>query len=178
MPDEKALFVNETMPDGKLYEQFYRRLMFKRNREALILALILFILLLVLVLPRALAGRPPLDTGNLLPFLIILFSGMLLLFAFSGLPAILSRKIMKKQREVSGGLPVLLETEFFTDHAVFRSSISNKTTDFPYSDFLRMTETEDLFLVQTKNKQTLLFSKSGFSQGDPDSFRDFLSEKI
>lgn len=86
-------------------------------------------------------------------------------------------KRAKQMRELYGEKRVEIRAAFFDDTVAFHNAASNADVQYAYSAFGTLTETKDLFLVRTHEKQLIALDKSGFTGVDAKGFCAFMDEK-
>lgn len=70
-----------------------------------------------------------------------------------------------------------LVNSFFDDAVVLHNQASNGEMRFAYSSVKKVTETKNLFLIWTEQKQIVVLSRRGFDGTDAAGFRRFMDEK-
>lgn len=87
------------------------------------------------------------------------------------------KRQMRMNQESYGTEQVEIETEFFDDALELHNRTSKGELRFVYTAFKKVTETENLFLLWTGQKQIVVLYKLGFDGTDIPGFRAFMDEK-
>ena len=174
-PAEEALFRNTVTMGYSEYLQAIREMLRRNSKisgpfvwaEAAVLALLAVYFL---------ARHGVSSTSFPLAVALIALAG-LLIFLYVGLPRIQAKGIVKRSQEAFGGPPVM-DTFFYADGLLVRSRADKAELRYAYDVFAACMETEDLFLLQTKQKQAVTLGKAGFSGTDEHAFRAFIEKKL
>ena len=91
------------------------------------------------------------------------------------------RRVVKRQMRMNlesyGTEQVEIETDFFDDTVELHNRTSKGEHRFVYPAFRKVTETKNLFLLWTGQKQIVVLYKLGFDGTDIVGFRAFIDEK-
>ena len=107
--------------------------------------------------------------------LVVLYCALIVLLLSS--PKRNANRDMKRIRESYGTDRMEIHTLFFDDEILLHNLASKGEQRFVYSSFTKTSETQDLFLLWTKQKQVVTVQKSGFDGTDINGFRAFIDEK-
>ena len=87
------------------------------------------------------------------------------------------KRQMRMNQESYGTEQVEIEMEFFDDVVELHNRTSKGELRFLYPAFKKVTETENLFLLWTGQRQIVVLGKLGFDGTDIIGFRAFMDEK-
>lgn len=108
----------------------------------------------------------------------IVFPIVLIIFAFL-LPKLQANQTYAANKiKYSGKEPATVEYSFFDDKAKSYEGAIDLTTDYFYSDFVKLKKTNKLFLIKFKHNIYLIMDKSNFTVGTPEEFEAFIKDKI
>ena len=177
MSEEKTLFQNSFTPSKEQYVQAYRRVLFSwSKKQAVFMFAALGAVAVLAVISGLLSGGSPFSGDNAFLYGMLLIIIALLCLLYFWLPNQSAKNTMRQQQE-GYAQPVTIETAFSENNVRVINAASKGEMNFSYDAFTRCTETEELLLVQTKSKQTLLLLKTGFTRGNEAEFKAFLREK-
>lgn len=177
MSEEKALFENNFTPTKEHYVQAYRRVLFSWSKKQAVFMFAAFgVVAALAVISGLLSGGSPFNSENAFLYIMLLIIIALLCILYFWLPQQSAKNTMRQQQE-GYAQPVSIETSFSEEKVCVLNAASKGEMNFSYDAFTRCTETEELLLVQTKSKQTLLLLKTGFTQGNEAEFKAFLRKK-
>ena len=179
--ERKPIFTNTCIENEEHDRQVYRSLHIARR---LILALVYmsficyFVYQLIQLSQWAEYTREPIYTQLLFWICIVgiafsCFLGLREIFT----PRILARRDTKRFKETYGTSEITIQNAFYDDVVRGQNLVSNGEIQLPYSAFSLLTETKDLFVIRTKQRQLIMFDKYGFDGTDIAGFRAFMSEK-
>ena len=106
---------------------------------------------------------------------IAVYAVIFVLLAVS--PRMQASKQAKRMREMYGEKRIGIRSDFFDDAIVFFNTASNARVRLQYSVFRKITETGDLILLWSGQKQIIALGKDGFTGIDVPGFRTFMDEK-
>lgn len=92
-------------------------------------------------------------------------------------PKRFAKRQMRMNTESYGTEQLEVVTEFFDDAVELHNRTSKGEARFTYPSFKKVTETKDLFLLWTGQKQIVIINKLGFDGTDIIGFRAFIDEK-
>ena len=92
------------------------------------------------------------------------------------LPRLFARRTVKRLRELFGEIGALTVT-VETDRVRMYNASNNSEVRFGFDAFARFSETRELLLLRTHARQTVMLSKTGFTQGDEAQFKALMREK-
>lgn len=92
-------------------------------------------------------------------------------------PQLFARRQTKRKIELYGATEITIDAAFYADGAAFHNRASDARLELGYSAVHRLTETKDLFLIRTQQKQLIALSKDGFDGTDIPGFRTFMDQK-
>lgn len=106
---------------------------------------------------------------------------MLLVFAFIFVRTLIAPRRNAKRRmrqllETHPAVPSITQT-FYADEVVMKTADERNGAHLAYSVFRKVTETNDLFLLWTKEKQVFPVAKQGLTVTDVPGFRALIREK-
>ena len=179
--ERKVIFTNTTESDETVYRQLYRRI--RRGYTwfftvlAGTVAVILIGSIIRFTLLYASYGQSFFRTMNawilLLCAAYLCFGAVFIPFA----PRRLAKKYSKRLRELNNDRLPTVCAVFYAEEAVFQNAASKGESSLRYTVFTKMQETDDLFLLWTKQKQVIPLAKNGFDGIDAAGFRAFMDEK-
>ena len=179
--ERKPIFTNTYVPNEEIDRQMYRSVNFVR-RLILFLICIAFLCYslykLIQLIQWAAYYREPIYTQTLFWFIIVGFVlyGFLIVRGILA-PRIFARKETKRLKETYGTTEITVKFTFFDDALEMHNLASGAKWNLPYTSLKRMTETKDLFLIRTQQKQIIPIAKLGFDGTDIPGFRAFMDEK-
>ena len=171
--ERKPVFVNEAKPTRAHYAQISRCQMFRSPIEFYALLGALVVLIALTVISNTIAGQPPVSGGNAVLFGALIALLILLCGAWFVLPALQAGKAASVTDAA-----ITITTSLYDDEVRTYSSSTKKTAVFRYSDFSRVLETPDLYLLCTSAKQTIMLDKNSFTDGDAKDFPAFAKQKF
>jgi len=179
--ERKPIFGNTFIWDEQSSLQLYRGISGVRRTLLLVLCAVFIAVMLFrfvnLILRSAQTGESILCE----PFFwlgtaaVALYCALIVLVL--SLPKRNVKRDMKRIRESYGTDRMEIHTLFFDDELVLHNLASKGEQRFAYSAFTKMTETQDLFLLWTQQKQVVTVQKSGLDGTDAAGFRTFMDEK-
>ena len=179
--ERKPIFTNIYVPDEQTGRQIYRSVRFVRRLLIFLLGtafLAMVLYYLVWVIRWAAAYDQPVYTQRLFWLCIAAVALYVLLIVreiFA--PRTFAKRETRRLKEAYGTDRVEIRAAFFDDGVSFHNLASNAELQTAYDVFGTITETKDLFLVRTKQKQLIAFHKLGFDGTDIPGFRNFMDEK-
>lgn len=179
--ERKPIFTNIYVPDEQTGRQIYRSVRFMRRLLIFLLGtafLAMVLYYLVWVIRWAAAYDQPVYTQRLFWLCIAAVALYVLLIVreiFA--PRTFAKRETRRLKEAYGTDRVEIRAAFFDNGVSFHNLASNAELQTAYDVFGTITETKDLFLVRTKQKQLIAFHKLGFDGTDIPGFRAFMDEK-
>ncbi|MBQ2202011.1 MAG: hypothetical protein II412_05510 [Clostridia bacterium] len=179
--ERKPIFLNTYVPNEQTGRQIYRNVRFVRRLLVFLLGtgfLAVVLYYLVWLIRWAADYDQPVYTQRLFWLCIVavaLYAVLIVREIFA--PRTFAKREIRRLKEAYGTDRVEIRAAFFDDGVAFHNLASNAEMQIAYTAFGTITETEDLFLAQTKQKQLITFSKLGFENTDIPGFRDFMDEK-
>ena len=179
--ERKPIFTNIYVPDEQTGRQIYRSVRFVRRLLIFLLGtafLAMVLYYLVWVIRWASDYDQPVYTQRLFWLCIAVVALYVLLIVreiFA--PRTFAKRETRRLKEAYGTDRVEIRAAFFDDGVAFHNLASNAELQTAYDVFGTITETKDLFLVRTKQKQLIAFHKLGFDGTDIPGFRAFMDEK-
>ena len=104
----------------------------------------------------------------------VFFAFFVLHVVFQG--HILANKVEKIKRKRKGNTPVYTETEFYTDHFVFKSAIYDEIQQIPYSNIVKYKETANYCVLITASGAVYAYGKEAFVQGSADEAHALIAQ--
>ena len=174
-------FTNTYVTDAKTDRQMFRRI---RRVPRLIVFLIsgavsgyLVYWLIRLIRESAAQGKPLFSDSS--PWIFILGIMLIALMVVRELlaPGTFANRQAKRLKESYGSEHITIDAAFSDDTIDFQNHASNAGMHLPYASLNLLTETKDLFLIRTQQRQIIALAKNGFSGTDAAGFRAFMDEK-
>jgi hypothetical protein len=174
-------FTNTYVTDAKTDRQMFRRI---RRVPRLIVFLIsgavlgyLVYWLIRLIRESAAQGKPLFSDSS--PWIFILGIVLIALMVVRELlaPGTFANRQAKRLQESYGSEHITIDAAFSDDAIDFQNHASNAEMHLPYTSLKLLSETKDLFLIRTQQKQLIALAKNGFSGTDAAGFRTFMDEK-
>ena len=177
----KVLFTNTYTTDEKTDRQMFRRI--RRIPRLLVFALsaafsaYLVYLFVTLLQWSKETGEPLFSNSSV--WILVLGVLLLVLIIVRELlaPDTFSKRQAKRLKESYGTEHITIDAAFSSDAIDFHNHASDGDLHLPYASLNLLTETEDLFLIRTTQRQIIAFSKHGFDGTDIPGFRAFMDEK-
>lgn len=179
--ESKAIFKNTYIPNEASAEQTYRSISFVRRLLVFLLGigfLGMALYYLIRVIRWAEYYKEPVYTQSLFWLSI----AVIVLYVFLIVRDILAPRAFAKRetrrlKEAYGTSEITIEISFFAESVDFHNCASNADLRLSYAALHRFTETRDLFLIRTQQKQLIVLDKYGFDGTDIKGFRTFIDEK-
>jgi hypothetical protein len=174
MEERNVLSENVFTPDRKHYEQAYAEL---TKISDLLLFGFVVLMALVLAVGSIVSETPLFSRGNLVPLITLGIAFVIVIAQHFLLPKLSANRSVKRIRETFGDLAALTVTVDGTGVSMHNAA-NDSTVRFPFDAFARFSETRDLLLLRTFARQTVMVSKTGFTDGfDEASFKSLMREK-
>ncbi len=122
-------------------------------------------------------GQPFFSNSSSWVFLLGIALYVLLLVREILAPGTLAKRQAQRLKESYGTTEITVDAEFSDDGIRFHNRMSNGELKLGYINLNLLTETKDLFLVRTSERQIIALSKTGFSGTDEKGFRTFMQTK-
>ena len=179
--ERKPIFTNTYVPNEETDRQMFRSVRFVRRLFLLLLGVAVLCYLvywMIRLIQWAAYYREPIYTQSLFWICIVGFAlyGFLIVREILA-PRIFAKKQAKRMKETYGTDTITVEAAFFDDSMAFHNRASNAEMRLQYGALKLLTETKDLFLLRTQQKQLIVLSKLGFDGMDITGFRAFMDEK-
>lgn len=179
--ERKPIFTNTYIPNEETDRQMYRSIRFVPRLFLLLIGagfLCYLAYQMVQLIQWAVYYREPIYTQTSFWFLIVGFAlyGFLIIREILA-PHIYARKETKRIKETYGTTEITIRLAFFDDALALHNLASDAKWRFPYNSLKELTETNDLFLIRTGQRQVIVLSKLGFDGTDIVGFRAFMDEK-
>ena len=179
--ERTILFTNTYTTDEKTDRQMFRRI--RRIPRLLVFALstafsaYLVYLFVTLLQWSKETGEPLFSNSSV--WILVLGALLLVLIIVRELlaPDTFSKRQAKRLKESYGTEHITVKATFSDDAIDFHNEASNGDMHLPYASLNLLTETEDLFLIRTTQRQIIALSKLGFDGTDVIGFRAFMDEK-
>ena len=179
--ERKPIFTNTYVPNEETDRQTYRSIRFVRRLIVFLLSAAFLCQLaywMIKLIQWVQYYQEPIYTKSLFWICIVgfvLYGYLIVREIF--MPRILARRLMKRLKESYGTEQMEIVSEFFDDAVELHNRTSKNEQRFVYSAFKKVTETRDLFLLWTGQKQIVEMYKLGFDGTDIIGFRAFMDEK-
>lgn len=179
--ERKPIFTNVYVPNEQTDRQIYRHVRFVRRLLIFLLGtgfLAMVVYYLVLVIRWAADYRVPVYTQTLFWLSIVavaLYVWLIVREIFA--PRTFAKRETRRIQETYGTDRIEIRAAFFDDEVAFHNLASNAEMRLPYTSLKLLTETKDLFLIRTQQKQLIALAKYGFSDVTIEAFRAFMDEK-
>ena len=179
--ERKPIFTNAYVPNEQTDRQIYRSVRFVRRLLIFLLGtgfLALIVYYLIWAIRWAADYKVPVYTQTLFWLCIAaiaLYVFLIVREIFA--PRTFAKRETRRLKEAYGTDRIEIRAAFFDDEVAFHNLASNADMQITYAAFGTITETNDLFLVRTRQKQLIAFSKLGFENMDIPGFRAFMDEK-
>ena len=179
--ERTVLFTDTYTTDEKTDRQMFRRI--RRLPRLLVFALstaflAYLVYLFVTMLQWSKETGEPLSSNSSVWILVL---GVLLyaLIVVRELlaPDTFSKRQARQLKESYGTEHITIEASFSDDAVDFHNQASDADMRVPYASLNLLTETEDLFLIRTAQRQVIALSKAGLDGTDVPGFRAFMDEK-
>ena len=129
------------------------------------------LLALVLLVSSLSTGTPFFSKDNLVPLIALGVAFAAVIAQHFLLPKLSAKRAVRRIREAYGELGTLTVTVDETGVSMHNAS-NDSSVRFAFPSFARFSETRDLLLLRTYARQTVMVSKTGFSEGyDTASFK-------
>ena len=179
--ERKPRFTNVYTTDAETDKQLYRSI--SLLRRVLLFTVMLgfigyFIYLLIDVIRWSkYTGQPV--TGEMTFWLCIAGFAMYLFIIVRELlgTRLFVKRQAKRLREVYDKDSITIDAAFFDDKITFHNLASDANLRLPYTALKSLSETKDLFLMKTQQRQVIALGKHGFTGTDAAGFRAFMDEK-
>ncbi len=179
--ERKPIFTNVYVPNEQTDRQIYRHVRFVRRLLIFLLGtgfLAMVVYYLVWVIRWAADYRVPVYTQTLFWLSIVavaLYVWLIVREIFA--PRTFAKRETRRIQETYGTDRIEIRAAFFDDEVAFHNLASNAEMHLPYTSLKLLTETKDLFLIRTQQKQLIALAKYGFSGVTVEGFRAFMDEK-
>ena len=170
-PQEEALFQNSFVPGYEEFLQASQRVLKKNTRIPAPLLWVWVGLMVFLAAYNLIGGE-----GSIALSAGLIALAGLLAFMYVGMPR-LQAKMTVRQLQEAYQEPVALDTFFYKNALKIYNHASKGEMRFAYKNIAACMETESLYLLQSREKQTAMLLKAGFSGTDERGFRDFMRQK-
>ena len=174
MEERNILSQNSFTPERKHYEQTYAEM--TKLSDLLLLGFVV-LMALVLALSSIASKTPFFSRDNLVPLVALGLAFVVVIAQHFLLPKLSAKRAVKRVREAFGDvaeLTVTVDEEGVSMH----NAANDGTVRFPFNAFARFSESRDLLLLRTCARQTVMVSKTGFTDGfDEASFKALMREK-
>ncbi|MBQ4423428.1 MAG: YcxB family protein [Clostridia bacterium] len=174
MEERKILSKNTFTPDQTHYEQAYAEM---TKLSDLLLFGFVVLMALVLALGSIASKTPFFGRDNLVPLIALGLAFAVVIAQHFLLPKLSAKRAVKRVREAFGDVAALTVT---VDEAgvSMHNAANDGTVRFPFGAFAKLSESRDLLLLRTYARQTVMVSKTGFTDGfDEASFKALMREK-
>ena len=179
--ERKPIFSNTYVPEEETDRQLFRSIRFVRRLFLFLVGagfLCYFVYWLIRLIQWTSYGRVPIYTQSLFwiciaGFTLYVFLIVREIFA----PRTFAKRQRKRLTETYGTDRITIDAAFFDDSVAFHNRASNAEMHLQYSSLKLLTETKDLFILRTQQKQIIALSKLGFDGTDIVGFRAFIDEK-
>lgn len=179
--ERKPIFSNQYVTDEKKNRQLFPSLAGIRRVLFLVFGSLFTVYLIYQLIDRILWAKQTGEPVFSQVFVWFIVVGILLYITMILLLIVAPRRYAKRQtkqiREAYGTDQMELQTLFYDDELVLHNLTSKGSLRFQYTAFTMITETKDLFLLRTAQKQVVVLEKLGFTGADPEEFRAFMDEK-
>ena len=179
--ERNVLFTNTYITSEKTDRQMFRRI---RRIPRLIVFLFssaffgyLIYLFIRMLRQSAQTGEPITQDSSFLLFVMGLALYVLLIVREILAPGTFSKRQEKRLKELYDTDHITIESDFTDDAIDFHNQASHTNLHLPYSALNLLTETKDLFLIRTKERQVIALAKNGFIGTDAAGFRSFMQGK-
>lgn len=179
--ERTILFTNTYTTDEKTDRQMFRRI--RRIPRLLVFALSTAFLaygiywFIVLIKESKRTGEPFFGSSSSWIFLLGIVLYILIVVRELLAPGTFSKRQAKRLKESYGTEHITVKAAFSDDAVDFHNEASHGDMHLPYESLNLLTETEDLFLIRTAQRQIIALSKLGFDGVDIPGFRTFMEEK-
>jgi len=179
--ERKPIFTNIFSPNEETARQLFLKLTFVRRLVifsigAVMLGMIVY--WFVYLLRWAEEANVPAYSQRLFWISIAAFAVWAYLIVREILaPRTFAKRETRRIRETYRRDRIEVHAAFYDDTVEFHNMASNAVTQFDYPAFGLLTETKDLFVIRTRQKQLIALSKLGFDGTDIAGFRAFMEEK-
>jgi len=179
--ERKPIFTNIFSPNGETARQLYVKLRFLPRLTLFLLETALFGVIaywFIWLLLWAKEANVPAYSQRLFWICIAGFAvfGFLLVREILA-PRTFAKRETQRIKERYRKDRIEIRAAFYDDTVEFHNLGSNAETQFAYDVFGMLTETKDLFIIRTQQKQVIALSKNGFDGIDLAGFRTFMDKK-
>ncbi|MBR1758227.1 MAG: YcxB family protein [Lachnospiraceae bacterium] len=172
----RAKFKVSFTPNTEALIQSCRRMVFHiTDAQASGLFISIFVLLGLTVVPQMIAHKPGVNADNATLFWILVVLFVLLILVYFVLPSIYAKATMENLMQGKPHATVFMD--FYEDALHVRNSAVTGKNILSYEVFTRCAETNELFLLQNANRQTLVLPKANLTGGSVEEFKAFLQKK-
>ena len=174
MEERKILSKNTFTPDQTHYEQAYAEM---TKLSDLLLFGFVVLMALVLVVSSIVTKSPFFGRDNLVPLIALGLAFVIVLVQHFLLPKINAKRSVRRIRETFGDLAELTVTVDETGVSMYNAA-NDSTAKFAFRSCAKCSESRELRLLRTFARQTVMVSKTGFTDGfDEASFKALMREK-
>ena len=132
---------------------------------------------LVLVLGSIVSEQSFFGKDNLVPLIALGIALAAVIAQHFLLPRLYASRAVKRIREAYGALGALTVT-VLSDGVRMYNAANDGEVQFSFDSFAHFSETRDLLLLRTNARQTVMASKTGFSEGSSEAqFKKLMQEK-
>lgn len=172
--ERTILCENRFTPTQAHYEQAYAEM---TKLSDLLLFGFVILMALVLLLGSLASGNPFFGRENLVPLIALGIATAAVIAQHFLLPKLSAKRAVNRVREMYGDLGELVVTAEEEGLRMYNAA-SNGEARFRFDSFARFSETRDLLLLRTYARQTVMLSKTGFSEGFSEAqFKTLMREK-
>ena len=179
--ERTVLFTDTYTTDEKTDRQMFRRIrrmprLFVFAISAAFLAYLVYLFVTMLQWSKD-TGEPL--SANSSVWLLVLGVLLLILIVVRELlaPDTFSKRQARQLKESYGTEHITIDADFTDDAIDFHNQAAKADMHVPYDSLNLLTETDDLFLIRTEQRQIIAISKTGLDGTDVPGFRTFMDEK-
>jgi len=174
MEERRVLSENVFTPTQKHYEQAYTEM---TKRSDLLLLGFVVLMALVLLAGSLIGNTPFFGKENLVPLIALGAAFAAVVAQHFLLPKLSARRAVRRTVEAYGESGTLTVTVRETGVSM-QIAPNDGAVEFAFRSFARFSETRDLLLLRTYARQTVMVSKTGFTDGfDEASFKELMRGK-
>ncbi len=179
--ERKPVFTNVYTTGAETDKQLYRSISLLRRAVIFVICLgfigLFTYLLIDMIRVSKLTGEPV--TGGMWFWLCIVGLALYLVIFVRELfgTRLFVKRQAKRLKETYGKDSITVDAAFYDDEIAFHNLASDANLRLPYTALKTLSETKDLFLMRTQQRQVIALGKHTFTGTDAAGFRAFMDGK-